>query len=95
MADLLDVDCNCNAMPMANSVWPEVLRDDYSTTVRSRLPGSSAHREVSTTSRINVWVAENTRHMVGRILDDDPSRDDAVLVNGAYLKDFGKAKFDP
>ncbi|EER13465.1 conserved hypothetical protein [Perkinsus marinus ATCC 50983] len=87
VAKLLDIDYNCNAMPVANSVCPEVLRDDYLTTVKSRLPGSSAHREVSTASRINVSIAENPRHMIGRILGDDPLRDDVVLVSAAYSKD--------
>lgn len=95
MDDLLGVDYNSDAMLLANSVWSEVLRDDYLKAVETRLPGSSAHREVPTAAEINRWVDNNTKHLIGHILDEDPSPDGAVLVNAAYFKDSWLAKFNP
>ncbi|KAF4696118.1 hypothetical protein FOZ60_002349 [Perkinsus olseni] len=92
---LLDDDYSSDAMLLVNSIWSNVLREDYVEAVQKRLPGTTAYCEVPTASRINAWVGDKTKHLIGHILDDDPSPDGAVLVNAAYFKDSWKVKFNP
>ncbi|KAF4735268.1 hypothetical protein FOZ63_020631, partial [Perkinsus olseni] len=91
---LLD-DYSSDAMLLVNSIWSNVLREDYVEAVKKRLPGTTAYCEVPTASRINAWVGDKTKHLIGHILDDDPSPDGAVLVNAAYFKDSWQVKFNP
>ncbi|KAF4656211.1 hypothetical protein FOL47_009103 [Perkinsus chesapeaki] len=92
--ELLHENYTSNAMILANSVWSSVLREDYLKTVVDRMPAAQAFRESPTKERINNWVDENTKHLIDRILEDDPPKDGAVLVNAAYFKDSWKVKFN-
>ncbi|KAF4732339.1 hypothetical protein FOZ62_027889, partial [Perkinsus olseni] len=92
---LLDDDYSSDAMLVVNSIWSNVLREDYVEAVQERLPGTTAYCQVPTASRINAWVDDKTKHLIDHILEEDPSPDGAVLVNAAYFKDSWKVKFNP
>lgn len=79
-------------LDIGNSVWCDDLLPDFVKGVKDVFLGEA--RPLAGKDAINAWVNEKTRGKIPTIINQDPPKDGAALINAIYFKGHWKKPFE-
>ena len=75
----------------ANSIWSSKLLKSYVSNITSKFNASA--KKLRTEKEINQWVADKTKNLITKLIEELPNPCPGVLVNAIYFKGNWARKF--